>query len=60
VAPHVLPRIGDVVTAATGTFAVVDSRTARPEVLALLGLHGAATDAERLVPLLVTPGLDRG
>jgi hypothetical protein len=57
VAPHVLPRIGDVVTAATDTFAVVDSRTARPELLALLGLHGAATDAERLVPLLVTPGL---
>jgi hypothetical protein len=57
VAPHVLPRIGDVVTAATGRFAVVDSRTTRPEVLALLGLHGAATDEERLVPLLVTPGL---
>lgn len=59
VAPHVLPRIGDVVTAATGRFAVVDSRTTRPEVLALLGLHGAATDDERLVPLLVTPGLSR-
>jgi hypothetical protein len=57
VAPRVLPRIGDVVTTATDRFAVVDSRTTRPEVLALLGLHGAATDAERLVPLLVTPGL---
>lgn len=57
VAPHVLPRIGDVVTAATGRIAVVDSRRARPELLGLLGLHGARTDAERLVPLLITEGL---
>jgi hypothetical protein len=50
---RVVPRIGDVVTTATGSIAVVDSRTARPAVLALVGLHGARTDAEQLVPLLV-------
>lgn len=56
---RVLPRIGDVVTAATGPVAVVDSRTARAESLRLLGLHGSRTDAERLVPLLVTTGAGR-
>jgi Type I phosphodiesterase / nucleotide pyrophosphatase len=56
VAAHVLPRIGDVVASATSRFAVVDSRTARPEALRLLGLHGARTAAERLVPLLATSG----
>jgi len=63
VAEHVLPRIGDVVVTADdssdGAVAVVDSRTARPEVLRLLGLHGAATAAECLVPLLVTMGENR-
>lgn len=59
VQPRVLPRIGDVVTAATGQVAVVDSRTARPESLRLLGLHGSRTSAERLVPLLVTSGTGR-
>ncbi|GLY17529.1 alkaline phosphatase family protein [Kineosporia rhizophila] len=54
VAPHVLPRIGDVVTAATGEVAVVDSRTARPQVLRLLGLHGSRTSVETQVPLLVS------
>lgn len=57
VSPRVLPRIGDVVTAAGDGFAVVDSRTARPELLALLGLHGSRSAAECLIPLLVTPGL---
>jgi hypothetical protein len=65
VAPSVLPRIGDVVAAATDADeasqvrAVVDSRTARAEVLRLLGLHGARTEAETLVPLLTTPGTGR-
>ncbi len=54
----VLPRIGDVVTSATLPFAVVDSRTQRPELLRLLGLHGARTPEESLVPLLVAaPGV---
>jgi len=46
-------RIGDVVVAARGTFALVDSRTARPQLLALIGQHGSLTAAEQLVPLLV-------
>jgi len=56
VEPRVLPRIGDVVGSARGAFAVVDSRTTRPEILVLLGLHGARSAAEQLVPLLVTRG----
>ena len=50
---RVLPRIGDVVVSAVGQVAVVDSRTARPEALRLLGLHGARTPAERRVPVLL-------
>ncbi|MFN8077404.1 MAG: alkaline phosphatase family protein [Kineosporiaceae bacterium] len=57
VEPRVLPRIGDVVASSRDLLTVVDSRTARPEVLRLQGLHGARLDAERLVPLLaVTAG----
>lgn len=55
VADLVLPRIGDVVVAARGPVAVFDSRRARPEVLALVGLHGSLTPAELDVPLLVAP-----
>jgi len=54
VVPRVVPRIGDVVASASGRIAVVDSRTARPELLRLVGLHGARTPEEQLVPLLVT------
>lgn len=49
-------RIGDVVVAARDSFALVDSRTARPQVLALIGQHGSLTAAEQQVPLLVHPG----
>jgi hypothetical protein len=59
VEPRVLPRIGDVVGSALGTFAVVDSRTARAEFLRLLGQHGARSAAEQLVPLLATLGSRR-
>jgi hypothetical protein len=54
VSEHVLARIGDVVTSAVGPVAVVDSRTARPQILKLLGFHGARTPAETLIPLLVS------
>ncbi len=54
VSPHVLPRIGDVVTAAVGPVAVVDSRTARPQTLRLLGLHGSRTSVETEIPMLVS------
>jgi hypothetical protein len=53
VSEHVLARIGDVVTSAIDPIAVVDSRTARPQILRLLGFHGARTPAETLIPLLV-------
>jgi hypothetical protein len=54
---RVLPRIGDVVAAAVGEVAVEDSRVARPELLRMVGLHGARTAQECDVPLLVTmPG----
>lgn len=54
-----LPRIGDVVCALTGPRAVHDSRVQRIEGRTLIGLHGARTDAEVLVPLLVRePGDD--
>jgi hypothetical protein len=56
VSPHVLPRIGDLVASAVGRFAVVDSRTARPEGLRLIGLHGARSAAEQQVPLLTVSG----
>ncbi len=59
VSAHVLPRIGDVVTSAIDDIAVVDSRTARPQVLALEAFHGARTEVETLVPLLVTSGLGK-
>lgn len=57
--PRVLPRIGDLVVTAVGTFAVVDSRTARPELLRLIGMHGARTPDEQEIPLLVTSGQGR-
>jgi hypothetical protein len=58
VSDHVLPRIGDVIVAMRDNFAIVDSRTARPALLALLGLHGSLTAAEMAVPLLQVPARD--
>lgn len=46
-------RIGDVVVAGIGPFTLVDSRTATPHVLKLIGQHGSLTAAEQLVPLLI-------
>jgi hypothetical protein len=56
VADHVRPRIGDLLAVATGRTAIVDSATARPELLRLLGQHGARTPEEVLVPVLAVPG----
>ncbi len=53
---RVRPRIGDVLVAARGSFALVDSRTARPHMLRLIGQHGSLTAAELEVPLLVRVG----
>lgn len=48
-------RIGDVVTAMTGQYTVLDSRVSRPGFLALIGHHGSMSDDETLVPLLHLP-----
>ncbi|MDQ1538870.1 MAG: hypothetical protein QOE58_3263 [Actinomycetota bacterium] len=58
VSEHVLPRIGDVIVAMRDNFAIVDSRTARPALLALLGLHGSLTSEEVSIPLLQVPARD--
>ncbi len=55
VLPGNLARIGDVVVAMQGRNAVVDSRRARPELLALIGLHGSLSDDEVSVPLVHVP-----
>ena len=44
-------RIGDVVAACVGTWAVVASK-AEPLESSLVGMHGSLTPAEQLVPLL--------
>jgi hypothetical protein len=49
------PRIGDLVVAMRDNFAIVDSRRARPKLLALLGLHGSLTAEESAVPLFHVP-----
>lgn len=49
----VRPRIGDVIAAMTGPVAVVDSRRHRPELRALLGVHGSITTDEVAIPWLV-------
>jgi hypothetical protein len=58
VSERVLPRIGDVIVAMRDNFAIVDSRTARPKLLALLGLHGSLTPAEMAIPLLQVTARD--
>ncbi len=55
VARRNLGRIGDVLVAAAGSFALVDSRTAAPQVLRLIGQHGSLTTAEQRIPLLSIP-----
>jgi hypothetical protein len=46
-----LPRIGDVVAAPCGPWAIVATK-AEPKESALLGMHGSLTPADQLVPLL--------
>jgi hypothetical protein len=58
VTKHVLPRIGDVIVPMRDNFAIVDSRTARPALLALLGLHGSLTPVEMAIPLLQVAARD--
>lgn len=51
--PDVRPRLGDVMVACRGTFAV-QSTLAFPYETKLVGLHGSLTSAEMLVPILVS------
>jgi hypothetical protein len=52
VSPAVLPRLGDVVVASHGDFAVI-STAGFPYEATLVGLHGSLTPDEMLIPLLV-------
>lgn len=47
-------RIGEVVVAMLDDATLLDSRTLRPQVLALRGHHGSITAAETAIPLLVS------
>ena len=49
-------RIGDVVAAPVGPFAIIASR-AEPLESSLIGMHGSLTSADQLVPLLRLPAL---
>lgn len=50
---RVRPRLGDIIVAAREPFTLIDSRTARPQLLSLIGQHGSLTADEQLVPLLI-------
>ena len=56
VSDRVAPRIGDVVVATASELAIVDSRHHRPQLLALIGLHGSLTTEETAIPLLTVLG----
>ena len=49
--PRLAARIGDVVAAPAGPFAVVAAKT-DPRQSALIGMHGSLTTADQLIPLL--------
>jgi hypothetical protein len=49
--PRLAARIGDVVAAPAGPFAVVATKTDRRQS-ALIGMHGSLTTADQLIPLL--------
>jgi hypothetical protein len=52
VADRVMPMLGDVIVAVNGRGAIVDSRTASPASLAMVGQHGSLTAAEMDIPLI--------
>lgn len=55
VAPRNAGRIGDLVVAMGPRGAIEDSRTSKPILLQLLGMHGSVTQDEVAVPLLHRP-----
>ena len=54
IAPDVRPRIGDVVVASLGDFAVFSSSEFAIE-MKMTGFHGSITEAELRIPVLVAP-----
>jgi hypothetical protein len=52
VAGHLAARIGDVVAAPAGPWAIVATKT-EPRESALIGMHGSLTTADQLVPHLI-------
>jgi hypothetical protein len=50
-----LGRVGDLMVTMKARYAVVDSRVHRPELIALVGLHGSTTPDEVLVPVVHLP-----
>ena len=54
VEPAMVPRIGDVVAAATGHWAIVATET-EPRESALVGMHGSLAAADQLIPMLTLP-----
>ena len=56
VAPGMRRVLGDVLVIARGTHAVLDSRTAATSGTSMIGMHGARTDEEMTVPLIVLTG----
>jgi len=54
--PALSGRIGDVVAAPAGPFAIVATKAERLES-SLIGMHGSLTSADQLVPLLRLPSL---
>ncbi|HEX3749286.1 MAG TPA: nucleotide pyrophosphatase/phosphodiesterase family protein [Streptosporangiaceae bacterium] len=49
--PEMVPRIGDVVAAPTGNWAIVATET-EPRESALIGMHGSLVAHDQLIPLL--------
>jgi len=50
-----LGRVGDLMVTMKAGYSVVDSRVHRPELIALVGLHGSTTPDEVLVPVVHLP-----
>ncbi len=55
VSPAHLARIGDVVVVCSGEAAVLATKHEPPEMARLVGFHGAGTDVEMAIPLIVVP-----
>lgn len=54
--PDFAQRLGDVVVVCHGDWAVLGTRRERASVAALIAMHGALTDVEMTIPLIVVRG----